>query len=62
MSLNSTLCQELARFNRLLGVIKKSLLAVVSAVRGEIIISSALEEQSSNLFFGKVPAVWMQRS
>jgi len=60
--MNSTLAQELARFNRLLGVIRESLQQVVRAVNGEIIMSASLEDQSLNLFFGKVPTAWMQRS
>jgi len=61
-SLNSTLVQELARFNRLLDVIRTSLHQLRRAIKGEILMSGALEEQSRSLFFGQVPAAWMHRS
>lgn len=61
-SMNTVLCQELERFNGLTEVIRKSLKDVMDAIKGVIVMSHELEHLASSLFFGLVPAMWMDAS
>eukprot|EP00611_Tribonema_gayanum_P031950 TRINITY_DN936_c3_g3_i1.p1 TRINITY_DN936_c3_g3~~TRINITY_DN936_c3_g3_i1.p1 ORF type:complete len:1333 (+),score=418.63 TRINITY_DN936_c3_g3_i1:367-3999(+) len=57
-SLNTVLCQELARFNALLAVIRRSLNQIRLAIDGLVVMSAELEVLGMDLFFGKIPALW----
>ena len=57
-SMNTVLVQELVRFNRLLRAMKESLAAQQAALRGEVVMSSELEQMGDSLFNGQVPRVW----
>merc|ERR1711871_171972 len=61
-SMNTVLCQELERFNTLNTVINKSLVDMKNAIRGITVMSEELEHLGSDLFFGRVPAMWMDAS
>ncbi|XP_025198734.1 LOW QUALITY PROTEIN: dynein heavy chain 3, axonemal-like [Melanaphis sacchari] len=61
-SMNTVIRQELIRFNRLLSVIKKSLVDVQKAIKGIVVMSSDLEELNMSLVIGRVPANWMNYS
>ena len=61
-SMNTVLTQELARYNRLLQLVHDSLSSVQKAIHGLVLMSSQLEELGSDLFFGRVPAMWRPRS
>lgn len=61
-SMNTVLLQELARFNRLLAVIKDSLKSLLKALDGMVLMSSSLDKLGSDMFYGIVPSVWLQRS
>jgi dynein heavy chain len=61
-SMNTVLIQELARFNRLLAVVRSTLGSVQKAMRGLIVLSTTLEEVGTDLFLGRVPAAWRGRS
>ena len=57
-SMNVVLIQELTRYNKLLGVIKTSLKDLDRAVRGEMVMSTDLEELANSMFDGRVPESW----
>src|SRR5262249_41245154 len=61
-SMNTVLIQELARYNRLLGVVRSSLKDVQKASKGLIVMSAALEAVATDLFMGRVPGLWKGRS
>mmetsp|Transcript_30720 Transcript_30720/g.59916 ORF Transcript_30720/g.59916 Transcript_30720/m.59916 type:complete len:4305 (+) Transcript_30720:116-13030(+) len=57
-SMNTVLCQELGRFNKLLKVVKTSLVDIQRAIKGEVVMSEALELLADSFFNGKVPTMW----
>ncbi|CAK6445071.1 unnamed protein product [Pipistrellus nathusii] len=61
-SMNTVLRQELFRFNRLTRVVRRSLISLVRAIKGQVLMSSELEDVFSSMLVGKVPAMWMARS
>ena len=60
--MNTVLTQELTRFNKLIKVIRSSLADIRKALKGEVLMSPALEKASRSLFDGKVPDMWMDAS
>ena len=61
-SMNTVVCQELTKFNRLLSVIRKSLENIKKAVKGLIVMSADLDALSSSLIFAQIPAMWKAKS
>ncbi|KAL2633853.1 hypothetical protein R1flu_005332 [Riccia fluitans] len=61
-SMNTVLCQELERFNRLLTVMRVSLEQLQKAVKGLIVMSSDLDLLGRNLLDGKIPVMWAAKS
>merc|ERR1712025_1378201 len=61
-SMNTVLCQELARFNNLTNAMKKSLVEVEKAVRGIVVMSGPLEALGDSLVYGAIPAMWKAKS
>jgi len=57
-SMNTVLKQECLRFNNLLSVIRQSLVDVVKAIKGLVVMSAELEKLGNALFFGMMPAMW----
>ena len=61
-SMNTVLCQELAKFNNLTNLIKSSLRSVLKAVKGIVVMSSALEKLGESLIYGTIPILWKSKS
>merc|ERR1712054_374572 len=61
-SMNTVLKQELLRFNNLLRVIRQSLIDVVKAIKGLVVMSAELELLANALFFGLLPVMWKGKS
>lgn len=60
--MNTVLTQELNRFNKLVKVVRSSLLDIKKAQKGLILMSPQLERAAKSLFDGKVPEMWMNSS
>ncbi|GIQ83503.1 dynein heavy chain, partial [Kipferlia bialata] len=57
-SMNTVLVQECIRYNKLLSVIRASLINIIKAVKGIVIMSAELEQVSDALFNNTVPGLW----
>lgn len=57
-SMNTILVQELIRFNRLIDTVRKSLLDVQRAIKGEVVMSWELEKVANSMYDGQVPEFW----
>lgn len=57
-SMNTVLQQELMRFNKLITQVHSSLINIGKAIKGEIVMSTELEDLSNSLFDNRVPAMW----
>ncbi|KAM6176988.1 dynein axonemal heavy chain 12 [Erethizon dorsatum] len=61
-SMNTVLVQEMERFNNLIITIRNTLQDLEKAIKGVVVMDSALEALCSNLLIGKVPEMWAKRS
>lgn len=61
-SMNTVLQQELLRYNKLITVVRTSLINVGKAIRGEVPLSSELEEVCMRLLNNQVPDMWHARA
>jgi len=50
--------QEVVRFRELLKYVKKSLKEVLSAIKGEVVMSAALQTMHGEILFNRVPSQW----
>jgi dynein heavy chain len=57
-SLSTVLLQEISRFNRLLTVMRNSLIQLKKAIRGFIVMSAELDAMYNSFQNGKVPRNW----
>lgn len=60
--MNTVLTQELDRFNVLIKVIRNSLKDLKKAIKGEVLLSSELEEALVAMNIGQVPSMWIAKS
>uniref|UniRef100_A0A2K5C563 Dynein axonemal heavy chain 12 n=1 Tax=Aotus nancymaae TaxID=37293 RepID=A0A2K5C563_AOTNA len=61
-SMNTVLVQEMERFNNLIITIRNTLQDLEKAIKGVVVMDSALEALSGSLLIGKVPEIWAKRS
>ncbi|ELV12158.1 Dynein heavy chain 12, axonemal [Tupaia chinensis] len=61
-SMNTVLVQEMERFNNLTVTIRNTLQDLEKAIKGVVVMDSALEALSGSLLVGKVPEIWAKRS
>lgn len=57
-SMNTVLVQEVIRYNKLLDVMKESLINLKKALKGLIVMSDELESLSNSLYDNQVPNLW----
>jgi dynein heavy chain len=57
-SMNTVLMQEIIRYNKLLGVIHRSLQDLLKALKGLVVMSQQLEDMANSLFNNQVPTMW----
>lgn len=61
-SMNTVLTQELQRYNIMINLIRNSLTDIKKAIKGEVLLSAALEQTLNQILIGKVPAQWLKKS
>ena len=57
-SMNTVLTQEIIRFNNLLTAMNLQIVNVQKAIRGEVVMSSDLEQVAKAQYLGQVPITW----
>ncbi|KAI8841134.1 dynein heavy chain and region D6 of dynein motor-domain-containing protein [Chytriomyces cf. hyalinus JEL632] len=61
-SMSTVLIQEVIRYNRLLSVIHGTIVEVLKALRGLVVMSESLETMCNSVFINAVPAVWAAKA
>jgi dynein heavy chain len=61
-SMNTVLIQELARYNRLIAIVRSTMTSVKAAMKGLVVLSALLEGVANDVFLGRVPDAWKGRS
>jgi dynein heavy chain len=61
-SVSIVLLQEIVRFNKLLSVMQKTLSDLQKAIRGEVVMSPALDKMFTSVLISKVPDLWTKAS
>ncbi len=60
-SMNTVLVQEVIRYNRLLEVMKESLVNIKKALKGLVVMSDELEAVGNSLYDNQVPDLWADK-
>ena len=61
-SMNTVLTQECLRFNRVIEALRATLLQLLKAVKGLVVMSNELEKIATSFLIGQVPASWLATS
>ena len=61
-SLNTVLTQEMARFNKLLGVIRRSLVTIGRALQGLVVMNGEMDTAYRSIAVNAVPELWKRAS
>ncbi|KAI8820875.1 dynein heavy chain and region D6 of dynein motor-domain-containing protein [Fimicolochytrium jonesii] len=61
-SMSTVLIQEVIRYNRLLSTIHSTLVELVKALKGLVVMSEALELTCNSIFINQVPHVWAAKA
>lgn len=59
--MNTVLVQELIRYNRMLVIMKESLINLKKGLKGLVVLSEELEKLANSLFDNQVPALWSEK-
>ena len=59
--MNTVLVQELVRYNRLLEVMKLSLVELKKALKGLVVMSEDLEKLSNSIYDNQVGKMWAEK-
>lgn len=59
--MNTVLVQEIVRYNRLLEIVKVSLMNFKKAIKGIVVMSEDLEKMGNSLYNNQVPKMWADR-
>ena len=60
-SMNTVLVQEVIRYNKLLSTVRQTLNDLLTALKGLVVMSQALETMSNSLFNNSVPEMWASK-
>eukprot|EP00163_Fabomonas_tropica_P006846 TRINITY_DN1642_c1_g1_i1.p1 TRINITY_DN1642_c1_g1~~TRINITY_DN1642_c1_g1_i1.p1 ORF type:complete len:1696 (+),score=519.30 TRINITY_DN1642_c1_g1_i1:526-5088(+) len=61
-SYSTVLLQECQRYNRLLSTVREGCRLLQKAIRGEVVMSSELEQIGTSMYIGQIPQSWRPRS
>ncbi|TPX59753.1 hypothetical protein SpCBS45565_g07659 [Spizellomyces sp. 'palustris'] len=61
-SMSTVLIQEVIRYNRLLATIHSTLVELMKALKGLVVMSEALETMCNNIYINQVPLVWAAKA
>merc|ERR1711871_1928816 len=61
-SMNTVLVQECIRFNGLINAIRSTLASVIKGIKGEVVMSAALEQVFNSVFDNMIPSSWLKVS
>jgi dynein heavy chain len=61
-SMSTVLIQEVIRYNRLLSVIHSTIVEMIKALKGLVVLSEQLEAMCNSMFLNQVPAMWAAKA
>jgi dynein heavy chain, axonemal len=61
-SMSTVLIQEVIRYNRLLSVIHSTIVEMLKALKGLVVMSESLETMCNNIFINQVPQAWAAKA